>query len=174
MIVSMDESLLAHAKHLTTQAKADELYYIHDEIGFNYRMTNVQAALGVAQMEQLDTFIETKWRNYAQYRQAVSEIPGLRLLDVRENTRSNRWFYALYLEDEYSLNRDELIQHLAKEQIQARPIWGLICDQKPYSTCRQYQIETAREYYQHVVNIPCSTNLTAEDVARVALCLKGR
>lgn len=174
MIISMDESLLAHAKHLTTQAKADELYYIHDEIGYNYRMTNVQAALGVAQMEQLDTFIETKWRNYAQYRQEISETPGLRLLDVRENTRSNRWFYALYLEDEYSLNRDELIQHLAKEQIQARPIWGLICDQKPYSTCRQYQIDSAREYYRHVVNIPCSTNLTSEDVARVALCLKGR
>ena len=173
MILSMDEGLLKHAKHLTTQAKADELYYIHDEIGFNYRMTNVQAALGVAQMEQLDGFIETKWRNAAHYREGIASIPGLRLLETREGTRSNHWFYALYLEDEYPLSRDALIRHLGEEQIQARPIWGLICDQKPYANNTRYEIETARSYYERVVNLPCSTSLTAEDVDRVLDCLKG-
>ena len=172
MILSMEEKLLARAKHLTTQAKADELYYIHDEIGYNYRMTNLQAALGVAQLEQLDGFIQVKHRNYEQYQKEIALIPGLRLLAFRESTRSNQWFYALYVEDAFPLDRDGVIQLLMKEQIQARPIWGLICDQKPYRDAVRYRIENAIRYHEHVVNLPCSTNLTELDVTRVVDCLK--
>ncbi|RBP58089.1 aminotransferase in exopolysaccharide biosynthesis [Alkalibaculum bacchi] len=172
MIVSDNEELLKRAKHLTTQAKSDELYYTHDEIGYNYRMTNLQAALGLAQLEQLEDFIEVKKYNYDLYKNEIHEIPGLRILDFQDSIRPNYWFYALYIEPEYALNRDQIIQYLATKQIQARPIWGLISDQIPYEESQTYKVEKARKYLEKVVNIPCSSNLTIEDARYVIDCLK--
>ena len=173
MIVSDNEDLLSRAKHLTTQAKSDELYYTHDEIGFNYRMTNLQAALGLAQLEQLEDFIITKKRNYDYYKKELNNLDGLRILDFKEDIRPNYWFYGLYIEDSYKLNRDELISYLASHKIQTRPIWGLINEQAPYLNALGYEIEKAKDYLKHVVNIPCSSNLSVEDVFIVIECLKG-
>lgn len=172
MIVSDNERLLKRAKHLTTQAKSDELYYTHDEIGYNYRMTNIQAALGLAQLEQLEDFIEIKKDNYDFYKNKIKEIPGLRILDFKDSIRPNYWFYALYVEPEYSLNRDQIIKYLASKKIQSRPIWQLISDQKPYEGSQTYKIEKARQFLDKVVNIPCSSNLTREDANYVIDCLK--
>ena len=172
MIVSNNENYLAEAKHLTTQAKSDELYYTHDEIGYNYRMTNLQAALGIAQLEQLENFIAVKERNYNKYKELFEGVEGLRLLSFRDGIRSNRWFYSLYV-DGFALNRDELIRHLEENKIQSRPIWGLIHEQKPYQGSRSCKISKAYEYWRHVVNIPCSTNLSLDDVERVAECIKN-
>lgn len=167
MIVSNDEDLLKRAKHLTTQAKKDEIYYSHDDVGYNYRMTNVQAALGLAQLEQLETFIKTKIENYILYKEKIHDIPGLSLLDFNEDSRSNHWFYSIICGDEYPLNRDETIKYLSSKGIQARPIWGLINEQKPYVRNQAYKIEKAKFYVDHVVNIPCSTNLTKEEILYV-------
>lgn len=172
MIVSNDEELLKEAKHLTTQAKSDEQNFIHDEIGYNYRLTNLQAALGLAQLEQLEGFIDVKTRNYERYKAAVADIPGLSFLPFREGIRSNHWFYALCCGEPYPYQPLELIERLKAARIQARPIWGLIHEQKPYAGSRSYQIERASYYWRRVVNLPCSSNLTAEDVDRVAAALK--
>lgn len=171
MMVSNDIELLKHAKHLTTQAKADEANFIHDEIGYNYRMTNLQAALGLAQLEQLEGFIATKTANYEQYKKAVDNIEGLRMLSFREGIRTNYWFYSVYCEDDYKMTRDELIQKLKDNHIQSRPIWGLISEQKPYEGSYEYRIEKARDYWKHIVNVPCSTNLLKEDVEEVIAIL---
>lgn len=173
MIVSNNEDLLSRAKHLTTQAKSDELYYTHDEIGFNYRMTNLQAALGLAQLEQLEAFIKTKKRNYEYYKKELNNVDGLKILDFKEEIRPNYWFYGLYIEDSFKLNRDELISYLASNKIQTRPIWGLINEQKPYLDFQVYQINKAKDYLNHIINIPCSSNLSIEDVTMVINCLKG-
>lgn len=173
MIVSNDEELLNKAKHLTTQAKSDELYYTHDEIGYNYRMTNLQAALGLAQLEQLETFIQTKADNYKQYKEMIEEIPGLSILDFNNDIRSNHWFYGLYVDENYPLNRDEIITYLSTKKVQVRPIWGLISEQKPYLGSQTYKIEKAKTYLKHVVNIPCSSNLSIDDVRYVVDCLKN-
>lgn len=172
MIVSEDEALLKRAKHLTTQAKADEANFIHDEIGYNYRMTNLQAALGLAQLEQLEHFIQVKTENYNRFRDGVAGIRGLRILPFREGTRSNHWFYALYCEDSSALDRDGLIAKLKENQVQSRPIWGLISRQKPYEGSREFEITSAVDYWKHVVNLPCSTNLPEEDVRYVLSLLK--
>ncbi len=171
MIVSNNEDYLKRAKHLTTQAKSDELYYTHDEIGFNYRMTNLQAALGLAQLESLESFIKTKEENYKFYKSKIENIENLRILDFRQGIRPNYWFYALFIENEYGLNRDELIKYLGENKVQVRPIWGLISDQKPYKDSFAFEIEKARFYIEKVVNIPCSSNLTIEDVTYVVNCL---
>lgn len=172
MIVSNNQVLLERAKHLTTQAKSDELYYTHDEIGYNYRMTNLQAALGIAQLEQLEEFIKVKKDNYEFYKNEIQEIPGLRILDFKDSIRPNYWFYALYVEQGYALNRDQIIEYLASKKIQARPIWGLISDQKPYEGSQTYKIDKAKQYLDKVVNIPCSSNLSKEDAGYVIECLK--
>ena len=172
MIVSNDEEILKKAKHLTTQAKSDELYYTHDEIGYNYRMTNLQAALGLAQLEQLENFIQIKKENYEYYKREISNIEGLYILDFKDNIRPNYWFYALYIDEYYKLNRDQVIQYLAAKKIQARPIWGLISEQIPYKGSQTYKIEQAKNYLEHVVNIPCSSNLSREDASYVIECLK--
>jgi perosamine synthetase len=173
MIVSDNEALLKKAKHLTTQAKNDEFYYTHDEIGFNYRMTNLQAALGLAQLEQLEDFIKIKEANYRFYKERIGEIPGLSILDFKEGIRSNHWFYSLQCDDHYPLGRDEIIRYFSSRGIQSRPVWGLVNEQKPYRNSQTYKIEKAKFYLEHIVNIPCSTNLVKADVLYVIECLKG-
>ena len=163
MIVSNDEDLLARAKYLSTQAKDDMLYFQHNNIGYNYRMTNLQAALGLGQLEQLEHFVEVKTENYRHYMDQ-----GIELLPFKEGIRPNYWFYS-YLTD----RRDDLIKYLQENGIQSRPVWMLICDLPPYKDEYRYKIEKAVEYHAHIVNIPCSTNLTTEDVERVAERLKA-
>ena len=166
MIVSENEEYLKRAKHLTTQAKSDEVNFLHDEVGYNYRMTNLQAAMGLAQLEQLNDFINTKESNYQIYRTKF-ENSGYVLLDVRSDIRSNRWFYALSC-DNSGVNRDELINFLSSKKVQTRPIWGLIHEQIPYVNEKAYMIEKAIFYRERIINIPCSTNLAETDAEKVA------
>ena len=167
MIVSRNMDYLREAKHLTTQAKADEANFIHDEVGYNYRLTNLQAALGIAQLEQLEIFISTKKRNYELYRKLLPENAGLSILKFREGIRSNCWFYSLMCEDLSVWRPAEIIEKLKEHHIQTRPIWGLIHEQAPYRGSICYKIEKADYYWKRVVNLPCSTNLTPEEVNRV-------
>ncbi|MBQ8317748.1 MAG: LegC family aminotransferase [Lachnospiraceae bacterium] len=171
MIVSMDESLLKRAKHLTTQAKSDEVFYTHDEIGYNYRMTNLQAAMGIAQMEQLEGFIETKTDNYNRYVDKLRDVAGVSLYKVRQGIRSNYWFYGLDVE-KVCMNLREMITYLHSQGVQSRPIWGLIHQQKPYEGSRAYKIVKAVEYQSKTINIPCSTKLTYEDIDYVIEAIK--
>lgn len=173
MLVAKDIALAARAKYLSTQSKDDPLYYIHDEIGYNYRMTNLQAALGLAQLEQLEDFIEIKTKNYALYKKELETIEGLDLLNFNKETRPNYWFYSLMIDKEkYAFNRDELLHKLYQRNIQTRPIWGLIHQQKPYLNNQSYQIERASYYLERVLNIPCSTNLDEQKVLTVIQVLK--
>lgn len=158
MVVSTHPEYLKQMKYLSTQAKDDTLYFVHNQIGYNYRMTNLQAAMGIAQLEQLEQFVKVKEENYRAYLE--HQIP---LLPFRDDIRPNRWFYSFISE-----KRDLLIRELSQRQIQSRPIWHLISDLPPYRSCQAYQIERAVYYWERVVNLPCSTNLTKEDVAVVS------
>ncbi|MDU6263940.1 MAG: LegC family aminotransferase [Anaerocolumna aminovalerica] len=157
MIVSNNKEYINRCRYLSTQAKDDTLYFLHDEIGYNYRMTNLQAALGLAQLEQLESFISTKQTNYMDY-----QSHGIPLLKFRDTIRPNYWFYS-YLTHE----RDNLLQYLSNQNIQTRPIWRLIHTLRPYKEAQAYNIEKALYYYDHVLNLPCSTNLTGNEVAVV-------
>jgi aminotransferase in exopolysaccharide biosynthesis len=172
MIVSKDKPLLQRAMHLSTQAKSDELHYLHDEVGYNYRMTNLQAALGLAQMEQLERFIEAKNSNYEFYKEHIKDIAGVHLLPFRTDVRSNHWFYSLFIDDHFPLTRNEVIAEFSACNIQTRPVWGLIHEQVPYKSCYAYDIERAKFYQEHIVNIPCSTNITRDEMVRVVSCLQ--
>ena len=159
-----------HLKYLSTQAKDDPQFYIHNEIGYNYRMTNLQAALGVAQMEELQQFIETKHRNYILYKERFREVSFGTLLPFREGTCSNQWFYSLQLREDRLQGKDmrDIIGALQERGIQTRAIWGLIHEQKPYRQNIAYKIEKSPCYSATVLNIPSSTQLTEEDICYAA------
>ena len=159
-----------HLKYLSTQAKDDPQFYIHNEIGYNYRMTNLQAALGVAQMEELQQFIETKHRNYILYKERFREVSFGTLLPFREGTSSNQWFYSLQLREDRLQGKDmrDVIGALQERGVQTRAIWGLIHEQKPYRQNIAYKIEKAPCYSATVLNIPSSTQLTEEDICYAA------
>jgi dTDP-4-amino-4,6-dideoxygalactose transaminase len=146
---------------LSTQAKTDPHYYLHDEIGYNYRMTNLQAALGVAQLEELPEFIRRKQQNYDLYCELFDGFAYASVMPFRTGTRSNHWFYSLLLPDR--LDRDDVIARLQAQQIQTRPVWSLIPEQCDYARNEAYALDQAKEFRRSIVNIPCSTNLTEED-----------
>ena len=173
-VVSNHPDWAEHAKHLSTQAKADMLQFLHDEVGYNYRMTNVQACLGLAQLERLEGFIAHKKELYDHYVEKLDGAKGLRILPFRtEDVRPNRWFFSLYLKDA-GLDRDTVIAQLQAQGIQTRPVWALIHEQADYPRNEAYALDKAQEYRKYIVNLPCSTNLSLEDCERVCqavLCL---
>ncbi len=173
MIVARDPERLAKAKYLSNQAKDDELHYVHDEIGYNYRLTALQAALGLAQLEQLPEFIARKKQRWAQYRERLGPMPGLALLPAPAYCDSNHWFYSLLIDERvYPLRRDELLAKFAAEGIQVRPIWKLNHTQTPYLQNQAYRIEKAPRYVGRILNLPCSVGLTDEELERVVAVLR--
>ena len=168
-VTSSDPSVVDHIRYLSTQAKNDPHYYIHDEVGYNYRMTNLQAALGVAQMEELPEFIRRKQRNYEQYRAEFEGFELAELMPFREGTESNKWFYSLKIDrSRVTASMREIITALQEQGIQTRAIWGLINEQKPYENEETYKLEKAPYYAARILNIPSSTQITPEEITYVA------
>lgn len=168
-ITSNKSEVVDHLRYLSTQAKNDPHYYIHDEIGYNYRMTNLQAALGVAQMEELSEFIRRKQSNYELYKIEFESFDLAKLVPFRAGTYSNKWFYSLEINrKKVTVSMREIITALEKVGIQTRAIWGLINEQKPYESEETYRLEKAPYYAERILNIPSSTQITKEDIEFVS------
>lgn len=165
MVVTDDEVFAKKVRHLTTQAKTDPVEYDHDAIGYNYRLTNIQAAVGVAQMERLEEFIGIKRKNARLYSELLSKISGADIMWEQPGVRSNFWFYTLRVS---SGQKRPLMDFLLSKGIQVRPVWKLMHTLQMYADCQSYFIEKAPEAYECCLNLPCSLNLTNEDVGYVA------
>lgn len=174
IIVTDDEDLARRARYLTQQAKDDTLYFVHHSVGYNYRLTNIQAALGVAQLELLDLYLDRKRKTYLKYKELISDIPGLRISDVPANSNSNHWMILLVIDpSQFGLDRDDLILHLDRNGIQTRPVWQLNHLQTPYLTCQHYKIECAYDALAHSVNLPSSTNITNDQIEFVVETIRN-
>lgn len=172
-ITAKNPETVDHLRYLSTQAKNDPHYYIHDEVGYNYRMTNLQAALGVAQMEELSDFIVRKHKNYNLYKNLFEGFDLAKLLPFRQGTYSNQWFYALEIDkDKVTCTMRNIITKLEDKGVQSRAIWGLIHEQKPYVNALCYEIEKAPYYSSCILNIPSSTQLTDDDIKYSVDCIK--
>lgn len=172
-ITAKTSKTVDHIRFLSTQAKTDPYYYIHDEIGYNYRMTNLQAALGVAQIEELPLFIKRKQMNYELYKSEFKNFKYGKLLPFRDGTNSNKWFYSFEIDRNLiSATMREIISTLEKSGIQTRTIWGLINKQKPYIGEVTYKLEKAPYYADRILNIPSSTQITKEEIKYVSTCVK--
>lgn len=173
-VTGRNADAVAHIQYISTQAKDDPHYYIHNEIGFNYRMTNLQAALGVAQMEELPEFILRKHKNLELYRREFEGFNLGKLLGFREGTCSNQWFYSLEIDREkVTASMREIITKLQDRGVQTRAIWGLIHEQLPYKDYIAYEMEKASYYSNCILNIPCSTQITEEEIIYVAEQVKA-
>lgn len=172
MVVASDPTLLERVAYLGVQAKTDGLRYVHNDIGYNYRMTNIAAAYGVDQMDHLEAFLEAKARNYRAYREALDTIDGVYLYPFSEGTRPNYWFYSLFIEEAFGMSLEATMQALMARKIHTRPVWKLNHTQRPYLDCQAYRIERAPELVRHILNIPCSTGLTEEERQRVVEAIR--
>ena len=167
-VTANNAEVVDHLRYLSTQAKDDPHFYIHNEVGYNYRMTNLQAALGVAQMEELPEFIKRKQANYEIYKNLFEDFELGKLIGFRDNTDSNRWFYSLEINREkVSAPMRDIILKLEKKNIQTRAIWGLINEQVPYVNEEAYKLEKAPYYAERILNLPSSTQITKDEIRYV-------
>lgn len=172
-ITANKSEVVDHLRYLSTQAKNDVHYYIHNEVGYNYRMTNIQAALGVAQMEELPEFIRRKQTNWELYKKLFKGFELGRIIEFREGTESNRWFYSLEINrNKVSATMREIITELEKRGVQTRAIWGLINEQIPYLGEDTYKLEKASYYAARILNFPSSTQITEDEIRYVVEQIK--
>jgi len=168
MLLTDNSAWAEKARYLTTQAKDDKTRYIHNEVGYNFRMTNIQAAFGIAQLEQLPEFLENKKRNYETYKKAIDNIQGLHLAETPPFANNNCWMYGLQIDRHaYGKDREELMAFLSGKKIETRPVWYLNHLQKPYQDCQTYQLEKAIKLHRITLNIPCSVTLTQEQIQAI-------
>lgn len=160
-ILTNDEELGARAKYLTTTAKRPHRWaFWHDELGYNYRLPNLNAALGCAQLQQLPTFLEAKRRLAERYRQAFDGVEGLRFFVEPEGAKSNYWLNAVILDD--AAQRDDFLAATNDAGLMTRPCWALMCDLPMYATSPSMPLPIARAIEQRLVNIPSSAILALE------------
>lgn len=154
VILTNDEKLAKHAKHLSTQAKVPHPWeYSHDEVGFNYRMPNINAALGVAQLEQLPVFLESKRKLATTYKTYFKE-EGIAFFDNRENEESNFWLNAIIFENK--VERDDFLKISNESSVMTRPIWTLTTKLPMFQYCQKDDLTNSLWLEERVVNIPSS------------------
>jgi len=154
-ILTNDAELAKRAKHLTTTAKVPHPWeYIHDEIGYNYRMPNLNAALGCAQLEQLDGFTVHKRQLAQQYASAFEGVDGVRLFSEPSFATSNYWLQTLVLDERYSASRDTLLQFLNDRGVGSRPVWRPMHELQMFRESPRMDLTVAEKLKNCIINIP--------------------
>jgi perosamine synthetase len=168
MIFTQDESLAKYAKHLTTQAKVDPFEYDHDETGYNYRLVNILAAVGLAQMEQLPGFLSRKKAIDKYYREHL-ENDALRFQKITDGVDPNNWLHTMWVNEQRPL-----IKHLLDNGVQCRPFWVPMNQLAMYRDSHYITLlDVSDEVYKHCISIPSSTNLRDAQVEKVVEVVIG-
>lgn len=163
MLLTADGARARRARYLTTQARDEAGQFVHGEVGFNYRLSNLQAALGLAQLEQIDGFIAAKRENARAYGEALATLGGVTPLGEAPSAFSTFWMYAVLLDPLRFGPARGLVERAAAEGIGIRPLWYPLHRQPPYSGCEAYRIEVADRLYATGICLPSSTGITAEE-----------
>jgi perosamine synthetase len=159
-ILTNDAELARHAKHLTTTAKIPHRWeYAHDELGYNYRLPNLNAALGCAQLEQLPNFLESKRRLYTCYQQAFAPLSQVRLVAEPEGCRSSYWLQTLLLDDTIAGERDMVLAQTNEAGLMTRPAWTLLHRLPMYGRCPRAPLTVAEGLERRLINLPSSVSV---------------
>lgn len=159
-ILTNDEALARRAKHLTTTAKISHKWeFDHDEIGYNYRMPNINAALGCAQIEKLPEKITAKRELFKRYTEEFKLISGASIFEESSNSQSNYWLQTLLLEDDSLSLRDSVLDACNNVGIMTRPVWKLMSNIAPYGNSPAMSLEGANSLYRRAINLPSSPTL---------------
>ena len=168
MVVTDNDEWAERVRYLTTQAKDDPVEYVHGEIGFNYRLTNIHAAVGLAQLERLDAHIAAKREIAANYKRGLEGVQGLAWADVAEWAAPIYWLSTLLVDAEvYGMDSRALMARLREAKIQSRPLWHPINSLKPFNACVAYRVEVADRLYRDGLSLPSSVGLKSEDQERI-------
>jgi perosamine synthetase len=164
-ILTDHAELAKQAKHMTTTAKlAHPWAFEHDQVAYNYRLPNINAALGCAQLEKLTDFITVKRRLAQQYQQAFANVAGVRFMQEPVHSRSNYWLNALLLDKSFAHLRDPLLTTLSLHKIKSRPLWNLQHTLAMYQHCPRMPLPVAENLYQRLVKLPSSVSLAINRV----------
>ncbi len=159
-VITNDKSIAAHAKHITTTARLPHRWsFTHDEIGYNYRMPNINAALGCAQLEQLPAWLDRKRALAAMYSNAISSVSGVHMMVEPSYARSNYWLNILLLDEPSSERRDAILQLTNDRGIQTRPVWDLLSELPMFRASPRMPLLVAKELAQRIVCLPSSPKL---------------
>ena len=169
MILTNDKEIACRARHITTTAKTDPLDYFHDEVGYNYRLVNVLAAIGVAQMENFETILKRKKEIDALYRRELKQIGDIKFQDNDPNSDPNCWLFTFRTK-----KMRELLNHLNNNQIQSRPFWTPMNKLPMYKDLTYIsKNDVSNKIFKECISIPSSSNLTKEDQSKVISEIKN-
>jgi perosamine synthetase len=175
MLVTNDAALAKRARHLTTQAKDDPIEYVHAEVGYNYRLTNVLAAMGVAQMEVVDEYIEKKRAIATRYAEGLRDVPGITLMSEAPWARSVFWLYTILVDERaYGMDSRALLRALGERKIQSRPLWQPLHLSGAHRGESRTACPMAERLNVEALSLPCSVGLTEGEQARVIAAIRER
>jgi perosamine synthetase len=173
MIVTSNEAWAERARYLTTQAKDDSFAYVHDEVGYNYRLTNIQAALGCAQMEQIESFVNRKREHAATYNRELQSVPGVRFMQEAPWAFSSSWLYTVRIDaKEYGIDNRTLLKQLNQNGVQSRPLWQPLHHSPAHKDSQSFNIEIADAVHRDAVSLPSSVGLNESDQERVISAIR--
>ena len=168
VILTNDKFLAKKAKHLTTTAKVDPMLYYHDEVGYNYRLVNVLAAIGVAQMEQLPSFIKKKQFIGNYYREHLNSIGDIEFQQVYDEVEQNDWLFTI--KTKY---QKKLLKYLNSNKVMSRPFWMPMNQLPMYKNCHYVtKIDNCKNIHDTCLSIPCSTGINEKDLEKVIYTIK--
>ncbi len=178
-LVSSDPEALERARYLATQARQKTRHYEHTEVGYNYRLSNILAAIGRAQLEVIEDRVEKRRKVYQRYQEALGDLEGLSFMPEKEYGRSSRWLSALTVDEKRcKVSRDQLIEALERDNIEARPVWKPMQLQPLYKGFEYYSfgedISVSEELFEQGLCLPSGSNLSKEEQDRVINILKDK
>lgn len=176
MLLSDDSDLLSRARHLSTQAREDVPWYEHLEVGYNYRMSNILAALGLGQLTRLDEMIERRRAIRQLYADALGDLPGVRIIGRRENQQDdahdNCWLTCVVMDDELAVSPDLIVKSMDAQGIEARHLWKPMHLQPLYKDARMFSSGSAQSLFERGVTLPSGSELTDRQIERVIESLR--
>ena len=174
MIVTDNDAWAERVRYLTTQAKDDPIEYIHHEIGYNLRLTNIQAAMGVAQLERIEAHVAAKRRIAAAYARQLHGIPGLGLMPEADWAKSVFWMFTITVDEaDFGLSSRALMRKLRALGIETRPLWQPMHRSPAHTRTHAENCPVADALYANALSLPCSVGMTTSQVERVAACVRS-
>lgn len=174
MLVTNDKIAGDRAKFLSTQTKVvlENKAFYHPEVGYNFRMPNLLAAFGVAQLEKIDEYLEKKREHAKYYNELLKDVKGITLPVEKDYAKNCYWLYSVVVEDDYGISRDELIKALKENDIESRTFFMPVHEMPPYKECKHGDMSVTYEISKRGINLPSSVGLTEEEIKVVCDVIK--
>jgi dTDP-4-amino-4,6-dideoxygalactose transaminase len=174
ILASKDERVIDRARYLSTQARQPAVHYEHTEAGYNYRLSNISAAIGLAQLEVIEDRVTRRREIFDLYRKLLGDLPGLSFMPEAQYGRATRWLTVILVDDKlFGIGRIEVQRALESENIESRPVWKPMHMQPVFAHARRVGGAVAEQLFERGLCLPSGSQMTDQDVERVAAAIRG-